>query len=1262
MKKYVCKIKNQYLNYKNLYYKFYNNNNSKESNLKKYNKIYLSYLLKLINLLSTLIVSILTVIMMLTIIDNNFCKNNFILYISYVFLILLEKSSYILLSNKINSKLIYKLTTNYIRIFNFYKIKIYINKSYTKCILFLSLILSKFFCLIIIEINLSKLIYLENYIITLMYYKSILCFIIFSFLIIDIKNIFYCISVELVPIMLVNLLIKLSNNNNLIISEFILIILNTILIQTMYYFICYIFIYNNKRNYDLTQRIKILNKICNNNNNTGLYKICSGKLNPINKVSQNLLYKINNIIISSNLESKYENKKCKNILISEINLNKKNSSKSINKNQINKLYKLNSFEDNKYNQSNKEKSIMNKLVNLKTGKLLSDYYNNFIHKYKNLKLISNSLIKRKHMSVKSNHKVAFSKKLNSFYFKKKLKKFYSLKNKLLNKQLNLGNFSIILEKNKKFNSNKSESSKAANKKACYISKQQFIINFKLKVFFNLKKNKKLTFILYGSDISKTVDIVKNCCEKNLKENLFAKVAHEIKTPNIVLANINQEIAMFIEKGKVDEAHELSLFSSNFTIYMNYLINDIIQYCSSSCKLKELKPKIYETNLMNVIVKSFNILNCIKHFGTGNKQRINTYYFISNELKNSQLITNYTILMQILCHLLSNAIKFTKSGSITIEAKIKKDKLSLDKSNSFCCTKNNALRNNNNNNYNKQNLLDIDNNLYLNYNSDENINYIKNINKSLNNSSINKNSADLINLTCFNNKKNLDINFNKLLLNKQNNNLTLEHSKSNKINSANKYNDIKFYDVNEVEIIVKDTGLGINNKKVEKLNKAFSSNNNNIKLEYNSALNYNNRCGLGLGLKIVKKLSKSIGANLKFFSEVGIGTEVKISIPYKGSILREYEPDNDDNNIKCIDLLKPNTELNNNKKLASSVKFKNDNKNNNIIHNINNNESSKSLLNTFKVKRFKDIIKSKNHNYLKSNKILNNKKYKDDSNMSDSYLLDNSSNILRYIDYRDNISKPRNIKKKCNFDKKYNYSNNMFLNLMNLKYLSEDNVFSKKDKLFFDIPNNIKKTNSDYKHNNLIKCNSPIIRSCLTTKKILSNEKSKSSASISTKKLEFNNLNYSFDFPFLENNVEMNISKINYNNNDNDNNNKDITNYENKNYFCYSKNNYDNLNSSNNLNYNKIISVDSDLINDSSFNLNQYSKDCIYKESDNDISKSNSESLFDLLLMQKNPNKNSTNIININELKSSNLPLTNNLTIKHNYSSSLNNKRNKSKLN
>ena len=77
--------------------------------------------------------------------------------------------------------------------------------------------------------------------------------------------------------------------------------------------------------------------------------------------------------------------------------------------------------------------------------------------------------------------------------------------------------------------------------------------------------------------------------------------------------------------------------------------------------------------------------------------------------------------------------------------------------------------------------------------------------------------------------------------------------------------------NFLEIIIKDTGIGINKQKQKNLFEQFTQGENSLNKKYE---------GAGLGLSIVKKLIDLIEGDIKVETELNVGTTFILIIPYE----------------------------------------------------------------------------------------------------------------------------------------------------------------------------------------------------------------------------------------------------------------------------------------------------------------------------------------------------------------------------------------------
>ena len=103
---------------------------------------------------------------------------------------------------------------------------------------------------------------------------------------------------------------------------------------------------------------------------------------------------------------------------------------------------------------------------------------------------------------------------------------------------------------------------------------------------------------------------------------------------------------------------------NLSNYSFFLINDIIQFTSNSLDFRLSKS---EVKLRDVLNFSNNILETLVECNESKFGNIETKMEIDDAIDNLTIISDENRLKQILLNFVSNAYKFTKSGSIVIRA-------------------------------------------------------------------------------------------------------------------------------------------------------------------------------------------------------------------------------------------------------------------------------------------------------------------------------------------------------------------------------------------------------------------------------------------------------------------------------------------------------------------------------------------------------------------------------------------------------------------
>lgn len=429
-------------------------------------------------------------------------------------------------------------------------------------------------------------------------------------------------------------------------------------------------LFNNNFSSFIEENNKYYLDTLNKNNNN-----IKNKFSSFNKNNPSILLVYNNNVTTNN-PSEERNKK-------------ENNNCSLEKNQyFSEREKLNLTKANNGNQMNNINNIYDANAKLNTNdRKLVDYLNNSI-KNNNASLINLlkkfKLYKSQGIETNGNNNSDLYQILEKtiYQFNKRLSSVYSNENNINNnlKDETLENFTIEeISKNNFFyigdfiyeeSINSSNNININNTEI--INKHYYSISFR---FFHYQNN-LLSIDFIFNDNTHKINLELKEREIQMQGKMFSKAAHEFKTPLITITSqldaLNEKI---LNDEETEEIIEMATSIKHLAHYINYLILDIIQYKNPDTFIK--KEDIIKSLCVNIktdiILFNFLVLNALLNYSTGSKNNIQSKVLFDDQIEQYAVNTNTTKFNQIILNLLSNSVKFTKTGHIMITCYLERNK-------------------------------------------------------------------------------------------------------------------------------------------------------------------------------------------------------------------------------------------------------------------------------------------------------------------------------------------------------------------------------------------------------------------------------------------------------------------------------------------------------------------------------------------------------------------------------------------------------------
>ena len=315
--------------------------------------------------------------------------------------------------------------------------------------------------------------------------------------------------------------------------------------------------------------------------------------------------------------------------------------------------------------------------------------NNFLELNKTFNNINSDTLSGKNEDIVVNSEIKVDvSKLNSESLYKNKKKNNGLKYNCVNEIKENDNNKLKITDNNNIIENlnlpysKSQTS-STNIPKLIIGHKQYLTNFiYLGIFTNstLTKYYKVNYRIFILDKDRHIidflidDITQSKLseklevETKIKQKLFSRVAHEFKTPIYTLISLVNELKENVENKLYSNIEQVSNYITSLSDYVLFQINDIIYYSNN----ESIQITLEDICLEEVISFCNGVLQALVAIGTGNKSKVSTKVEFDKRLYCVKIKTDRFRLKQIILNFISNAVKFTKYGEITLKAGLNAD--------------------------------------------------------------------------------------------------------------------------------------------------------------------------------------------------------------------------------------------------------------------------------------------------------------------------------------------------------------------------------------------------------------------------------------------------------------------------------------------------------------------------------------------------------------------------------------------------------------